>query len=114
MKKLLLFFILLALVGICTKLKAQTLIDYPNYSKKDAIISASTIGMTFLTLEFRGSQMTYGQRSITAFSGIAISAGYSLFQTTKIGKKIKHRIYLRRKKSINENNIGTRYLCEIN
>ena len=59
------------------------------------------LGVTFVSLEIYGDKMTYGQRSITAMSGIAISAGYSLVVTTKPYKKIVHRLKMKRNKSIN-------------
>ena len=86
-------------------LQSQTLLDGQSYSKKDAIIGASMLGVTFVSLEIYGDKMTYGQRSITAMSGIAISAGYSLFKTSKASKKIQHRLKMKRNKSINRNEI---------
>ena len=99
----------LFVLTIFVNLQSQTLIDYQNYSRKDAIIGASILGATFITLEIKGNQMTYGQRSITAMSGIAISAGYSLIVTTKPYKALKHRIKMNRNKSINRNEI---LICE--
>ena len=73
------------------------------YSKKDAVIGASILGATFIVMEAKGDQMTYLGRSITAMSGIAISAGYTLFKTSKASKKIHRRIKLNRNKKQNEN-----------
>ena len=84
----------LLILFLCLNSQAQ-------YQKKDAIIGASMLGVTFASLEIYGDKMTYGQRSITAMSGIAISAGYSLFKTTKFSRKIQHRIKMNRNKKIN-------------
>lgn len=88
---------------LCLNLQAQYryTIPNPNYSKRDAIITASTIGVTFLTLEIRGNQMTGRQRNITATSGIGFALGYSIFQSTDLSRKIQHRIKMKRNKSIN-------------
>jgi len=75
------------------------------YTKKDAIISASILGATFITSASLDNHINVAQMSALNFSGIAISAGYSLFKSTKISKKlaykIKRRIKLNRNKSIN-------------
>ena len=94
--------LLLLILFLCLNLQSQTLLDGQSYSKKDAIIGASMLGVTFVSLEIYGDKMTYGQRSITAMSGIAISAGYSLFKTSKLSKKIQHRLKMRRNKSISK------------
>ena len=105
--------LLLLILFLCLNLQSQTLIDGQSYSKKDAIIGASMLGVTFVSLEIYGDKMTYGQRSITAMSGIAISAGYSLIVTTKPYKKLSYKvkrwIKLNRNKSINRNEI---LICE--
>jgi len=62
------------------------------YSKKDAYISASIIVTSFAINEFNGPNMTKNQIAFTAMSGMAISAGYSLYKTTRLGKKIQRRI----------------------
>lgn len=109
--KTIIFLILISLTSLVQAQYSYT-IPNPNYSRKDAIITASTIGATFLTLEFRGNQMSYSQRSITAFTGIGLSLGYSLFQSTDLSRKIQRRIKLNRNKKINEK---TNYLiCNSN
>ncbi len=88
----------LLILFFCLNLNAQT---RQTYNKTDAYIGASMLGVTFVSLEIYGDKMTYGQRSITAMSGIAISAGYSLIKTTKPVKKLQHRIKMNRNKKIN-------------
>lgn len=101
----------LFMLSVFVNSQAQTLIDGQNYSKTDAIIGASILGATFITMELYGNQMTYGQRSITAMSGIAISAGYSLFKSTKFSKKIAYKI--KRKIKLNRNkSVSKPLLCE--
>ena len=81
--------IFIAILSLFTTTHAQ-------YNKKDAYIVASILGTTFATLEVKGHQMTYGQRRVTAITGIILSAGYSLYKTTAVGKRIQRRIKLRR------------------
>ena len=71
------------------------------YSKKDAVIGASILGATFITMEIKGDNMTYLGRSTVAMSGIAISAGYSLYKTTELSRKVKKYFKLKRNKKIN-------------
>ena len=95
-------FITILFLFLCLNSQAQTHTDYQNYSKKDAIISASILGATFITNEAFAHQMNGQQAMAVNFSGIGLSVGYSLFVTTKPYKKIQHRLKMKRNKSISK------------
>lgn len=86
---------------LCINPHSQTLLEGQNFNKKDAIISASILGATFITNEAFAHQMNGYQAMAVNFSDIGLSVGYSLFKTTKLSRKIEHRLKMRRNKKIN-------------
>ena len=87
---------------------AQSYTDVPTYSRKNAVISASILGMTFITTETFRLKINGNQAAILNISGIVISAGYSLSKTTELGRKVKKYFKLKR----NKKTINNYILCE--
>ncbi len=92
--------ILILFLFCWVNLNAQTLVDGQSYSRKDAIISASILGATFISAETFRNQINGYQAMVLNMSGIGLSVGYSLFKTTKLSKNIEHRLKMRRNKKI--------------
>ena len=82
----------LILLFLACNLQAQNVLPY---SKKDAYISTIPLVVSFATLQIKGNDMTYLQRSTVAMSAMVLSAGYSLLKATEAGKRIERRIKLK-------------------